>query len=197
MVVSIYHRIAADVRAEADRLDREYITRWFMAFTSNKPIAIDHPRTGPINISGVAFCGYMADRYDDFARTIINDLLETYLRVCEDGLESVPDAKLDIAVRELSGLLSSVATRLSDRQGQLKRRLLKKQGLGRQPLFHHTVESMSKRLTTRVDEIRAFRTAVAPVNITNNVSIDTNEGAVQVGTIASTQSQTRNDPTER
>lgn len=193
MVVSVYHRIAADVRAEADHLDREYITRWFMAFASNKPLSIDHPRTGPIHIGGFAFCGHMAERYDDFTRTIINDLLDTHLCICEDGLETVPDAKLDIAVSELSGLLFSVATRLSDRQGQLKRRLLKKQGLGWQSQFHHTVQSMSARLASKVDEIRAIRGTTPPMSVTNNVSIETNEGAVQVGTVASTQTHVRSD----
>jgi hypothetical protein len=187
MVVSVYHRIEAALRADADRLDREYITRWFMSFASNTLLSIDHPRTGPIHIGGVAFCGYMADRYDEFTTTIIDDLLESYLRVCEDSLETVPDVKLDAAVLEFAGLLFSVASRLSDRQQKLRRRLIKNPDSIRRQLFHYDMPKMERRLSSRVEELRALRADNPSIAAINNVSIETNNGAVQVGTIASSQ----------
>lgn len=189
MVASVYHRIAADVYADANRLDRDFITRWFMAFASKKTLAIDHPRTGPIYVGGFGFGGDLVQRYDEFARTIIDDFLERHLRACEDGLETVPDVKLDAAVPEFSGLLLSAAMRLSDRQGKLKRRLLGEPGSGWPQLFDHNMQSMSARLATKVEEIRAMRVAGATL-VSNNVSINTNFGAVQVGTSDSVQAIT-------
>ncbi|MEZ5958104.1 MAG: hypothetical protein R3C27_12945 [Hyphomonadaceae bacterium] len=186
MVASVYHRLAADVFADADRLDREYITRWFMAFASKKPLEIEHPRTGRFHVGGFAFGGDLVIRYDQFTRTIIDDFVERHLRACEDGLEAVPDAKLGAAVPEFAGMIFSAATRLSDRQGKLKRRLLRGSGSDWAPLFEHGMDSMMSRLATKVDELRVLRGAAG---VSNTVVIGANFGAVQVGTVASSQTQ--------
>jgi len=120
MTIPLVSRIRRDLETAADRIDRESLTPWLTHLGGGTPLALAHPRMGPITIAGVRFSGSVVPVFDRYVTLTIDDLISAVTDRTEEALADLPRPDREPAVQQIVDALDAVWTRLIGRASEIK-----------------------------------------------------------------------------